>query len=389
MKHIFYGFTAPQRLLLNTLSFISGYIVRFILFIVDQVAFVVRHRILMEPIPTSEAEKEARTIYYDMLFEGKGRQRAAVKKEPMRDVMVRQREYSVNEILAAEKVYSASLKSLSDYRSEVESVIKSDAYALFFDNLDDLIENSIRVEILLSDENKKGGKAANYGKVFSDLAEDFKMYRDEVDKFTDAVNRFQEMFREEKKFRRKIKSLESRFDNKFINLLRAPLEHIRFYRVKLEEIFGSTPNWHEDYNSLNEVVGKIKLCDEEVCRILGEEKRKTSLLKIQDKIRDCQLMDNPDRHYIGRWRLLESKMSCFLFSDMLIITQQKTELLSRKHYHVIKKQIEMSSILDVSTKQDSIFIKTKSRKYEIKINIKLDSLYQEILKRKDLLNNKS
>lgn len=361
----------------------SSYIIRFSIFLFDQIMFVINHRILQTPIPGSEKENELRTIYYDMLFKGKAKSKDKPPKTPMTDVMIRQREYSVNELLATEKMYSLSLRSLGDYRDETEDIIKSDAYKLFFENLDNLIDNSFRVEILLTNENKKGGKAANYGKVFFDLTEDFKLFKKEIDKFTDAVDKFQTLFHEDKKFRRKIKSLERRLENKFISLLRAPLERLGFYQVKLEEIFGATPKWHDDYDKLNNFLEMIKQYNEEASKLLEEEERKTNLLKIQDKIRDCKLMDNPKRFYIGRWRLMESKMSCFVFSDILIITQQKTELFSRKKYHIIKKQIEISSIEDINIKDESIFIKTKSRKYELKIKIKSESLYNEILKQKE------
>ncbi|KAH0790814.1 rho guanine nucleotide exchange factor 39 [Histomonas meleagridis] len=276
------------------------------------------------------------------------------------------------------------LQSFSDYyREGMKKLLKEDLYHQIFDKLDDLIETNLRIRLLLKEEYDKKGHNAPIGQIFLDLSSDFNNLQYSVDNFLSISTSFQTEYYGNKSFRKRVKSLQRRSNNRFMKYIKLPLEGIVNYVQKLTEISKVTPNWHPDYEPINSVLKILTPVSIKAEQNLKEEKRRITLIKIQRKIKGApNLADDVNCTFVGKWKLMKDKMFIFVFSDLIIIVQEKTELLSRRQYYAIQKQIEVKSIGEVKMEKSGIVLKIKSRKIEIKVQMKKKELYDAIMQQK-------
>ena len=370
---LFLPLSAFQRLLINSLCLISSTIVSYIWFILVQLWFFVKYQVLRLPHP----EKPKVPSPYELW--GKKKEEVEEAHE-MPQLMISRREKGIFELVTSERIYHENLDNFGEsYQPVMESLLKDDVRALFFADFAPLFEVSIKMYVLLNQEMNNGPKYAMIGKVFVDQVDDIVKFVPYVMNYIDIALTYDEMYETQKKFKEKVKGLARRNQLKPIEVLQLPVQRVVKYKTLLTEILKYTPDWHSDHKTLVHALEQLKSPAEQAEFALDEADRRVKLCQLQRKIRKCPPLETPDRRVIGSWPLAEEKFFIYVLSDLIMILQEKVEILSRRKYFIIKREIPMADVGSVVREKTGILLKLPGKTdIAIMISLKGDELMDAI-----------
>ena len=374
-----YKLSAVQRLIINSLCLISYSVIYPGYFILNQIRFFFKYFVFGLPHPqrkleaVEQSKDDDKEEYYDMPFN-----------------MVRRRDQLIQELITSEKVYQDSLEKCYDYyKATLVTLVDESTMRLFFgEDFSHLIDTSVRIYVSSKEDSKFGAKDTIIGKTFDDAYESLTNMFPYVDNYLNALMKFTDLYYHDKNFKRKIQSLQRRTELSFNALLKMPLERICFYQTTLEECFKNTPEWHEDFEFLKKMTEKLKPTSDKSQGEIEEGERRLALMKLERKIKNCPPLLEQQRTFIGTWQLTANNMYIHVLSDRLIIVQQKTELLSRKKYFIVLKDVDLKVVKKVSKDPNGIKLTTKTGDVIINIKLKADDLL-DIIKENALITRHS
>lgn len=366
LRHI----SSFQRLIINSLCLISQSVIYPIFFVFNQLRFFFKYFVFGLPHPVKKIEAKAP---------------AADQKKEEENIeipfnLARRREQLINEIIVTEKLYQDKLDIFADYYNPALSpIVDKDTLVLFFGtDFSVLIDTSVRVYVTAKEDSKFGPNDTIIGKTFLDAYDYLLLLDPYVDNYLKALLKFNDLYHSDKNFKKKIQSVERRTDTTFKGIFRMPLERLVKYQTSLEEIIKNTPEWHEDYAYLKEIIEKFRPTHDKAQTQLDEGDRILALLKLERKIRGCPPLRVIRRSFVGTWQLSNDNMLIHVLTDRLLIVQQKTELLSRKKYFVLKKDISLANVKKVTKDEKGIKLISKDGDVIIKIKLKVDELFKAI-----------
>lgn len=359
-----------QRLIINSLCLISQSVIYPIFFIFNQLRFFFKYFVFGLPHPVKKIETKTQAVS----------QKKAEENVEIPFNLARRREQLINEIIVTEKVYQDKLDILADYyQPAIAPFVDKDTLKLFFgDDISVLIDTSVRVYVTTKEDSKFGPNDTVIGKTFLDAYDYILLLDPYVDNYLKALFKFYDIYHNDKEFKKKIQSVQRRTDTEFLAILRMPLERLVKYQVSLDEIIKNTPEWHEDYAYLKEITEKFRPTHDKAQDQLDEGDRILALLKLERKIRGCPPLREIKRSFVGTWQLSNDNMLIHVLTDRLLIVQQKTELLSRKKYFIVKKDISLANVKKVTKDDKGIKLISKDGDIIIKIKLKVDELFKAI-----------
>lgn len=367
LEHI----TTFQRLIINALCFISHSVIYPICFILNQFRFFLKYFVFGLPHPIKKVEVQ------DESDDSKN-------KEEDQDLpfnLARRREQLITELISTEKEYEDTLEKDYDYYQPTFSpLVDQETMTLFFGkDFNVLIETSVRVFITAREDSKFGPKDTIIGKTFIDAYDTIMQIKEYITKYQKALLKFNDIYYSDKNFKKKVKSLERRTKTTFSDFLKMPLERIIKYQTILDDLLKNTPEWHEDFSYLNEITSRFRPTTELAQTELSEGQRIIDLFKLERKIRSCPPLREIKRSFVGTWQLTSENMFIHVLSDRLLIVQQKIELLSRKKYFAMKKDINLAKVKEVVKVDNGIKLSIVDEG-DIVISIKLqaDELFDAI-----------
>ncbi|OHT16281.1 hypothetical protein TRFO_13287 [Tritrichomonas foetus] len=371
--------TAFQRLIINSLCLISHSVIYPVYFVLNQFRFFLKYYVFGMPHP----EKKIETV----------QQPVEEEKEEFLEMpfnMERRRDALINELIASEKSYQDNLETCYEYyRPTLTSLVDKDTMKLFFgEDFSVLINTSVRIYVSSKEDSKFGAKDTIIGKTFEDAYENLMDIVPYVDRFLSALMKFNDLYYHDKNFKKKVQSLQRRTDISFKMLIQMPLERLIKYQAILNETFKNTPDWHEDFEFLKSITEKLRPITEKCQSEIEEGDRRLALLKLERKIRSCPPLLEQRRHFIGTWQLTAANMFIHVLSDRLLIVQQKTELLSRRKYFIVKKDVDLKTARKVEKDANGIRIITKTGDVIINIKLKVDELL-DVIKERALITRHS
>lgn len=377
---LFLHLSAFQRLIINSLCLISSTIVGYVWFVLVQLWFFVKYQILRLPHP----EKPKVPSPYELW--GKKKEELQEAHE-MPQLMISRREKAILELVTSERIYHENLDNFGEtYQPAMESILKDDARTLFFADFTPLYEVSIKMYVLLNQEMNNGAKYAMIGKVFVDQLEDIVKFIPYVMNYVDIALTYDNLYATQKKFKEKVKGLARRNQLAPIDVLRLPVQRLVKYSSVLTELLKNTPDWHSDHETLVQALEQLKSPVTQAEFALDESDRRVGLCRLERKIRKCPPLETPDRRVIGEWPLTEENYFLYVLSDLILILQRKVELLTRRKYFIIKREIPMQEVASVSREKNGIKLKIPG-KTDIAIMISLkgdeamDAITGQIAKR--------
>jgi hypothetical protein len=113
--------------------------------------------------------------------------------------------------------------------------------------------------------------------------------------------------------------------------------------------------------------------------LIQEARRQRELAEIERMVRQCPPLKKSSARLIGSWELKGSHLFLYVFSEFILILQQKVELLSRKKYFVIKKEIKIVDVIESIREHSGIRLRMKSgRDVLLMIELKGDDILDAI-----------
>jgi hypothetical protein len=144
-----------------------------------------------------------------------------------------------------------------------------------------------------------------------------------------------------------VKGIERRNNHKFKDILSNSLKHVISWSDSLSKLLKFTPPWHSDHSSLTSAIEEVRNVSQNAICGLGEAQRGLTLMDEERKIRKCRPLVDGVRRLIGIWPLTEEKIFVHLLSDDILFVQQRVEILSRKKYFILSREIKLSQVTDV------------------------------------------
>ena len=373
MTHFYQNMTYLERLLINSFAVLTSYFIQFNIFIFTQVKLFILYSIIGIPKPQEEEEPYP--------VSNIAREQKGMEDEELKPFMIRKREHLISNLIVQENKYRNGLDIFSEYYYvDMADLVNEEEFNLLFGNLEKLDELSFRISTLLEIEFKKGPVEASLGSIFVGVLDGINYMESCVDNYMVVMDVLNNIRKNEKKKMKKIRSIQRRSGEKLSKLLKSPLKMIIKYQKSLKEMKDVTPKWHFDSKSFEKCMGKINAIAEKAKKYLKEVSRIKKIEKVTKKIRHCpDLINGRKTKFIGAWPLCENENYIYVFSDVSLIVQQKTEIISRKKYFLIKKILESSNFLGVESKRNSIIITTINGTVNINIKIKKEEL-EDIIK---------
>jgi hypothetical protein len=343
--------SALERLLLNSLCLISSSIIQALVFLLRQLYFLVKYGILRLPHPPAGGA---------ILVTAAAAPPEELEHPAMPHLMVNGRLTAIVELLQTEKAYRELLELIDEvFRPGIAPFLSDDQSALFFAELGTFTEISVRIFVLLKEEEKNGAEYAQVGKVFADQSEDLAAFSSWIDGHLDRALTFYRLYYENKKFKQKVKGIERRSNQKFLDMIALPLSHVMAWSEALAKFLRFTPEWHIDFEALGQATEAVKALSVRATCIIGEGRRRMALLDEERKIRKCPPLMDEHRRVVGIWPMTEERFFVHLFTDMILIVQQRVEILSRKKYFVIQRDIKVKDVVDVVREKAGVKLKLR------------------------------
>jgi hypothetical protein len=133
----------------------------------------------------------------------------------------------------------------------------------------------------------------------------------------------------------------------------------------LERVLKCTSDWHFDHET---ILGAL---DHPSSRtIVPDAFRRVELNRLEGKIRKCPPLAAENRRLVGTWPMTGEAISVFVFTDRVMILEQKAEILSRKKCFIIRMDFFLRDVIDITREKNGIKLRMKGMS-DIAIMIKL------------------
>jgi hypothetical protein len=317
-------------------------------FAYHQFFFLVKYGVLHRPHP----EPVTPPSPFELLAASKP---AAPPAEEMPPLMVSRRDQIIADAIQAEKVYQESLELLQDnFVPILRPIAGDDLSKMLFGEIPTFVEISVRFYVLLSEERKDTAEFAQIGRLFLDHADDLATFSPFINDFVDVAIAFNAAYHDNKKLKAKVKALERRHNQRFLDLISLPAVQVTRYSDLLDRLLRYTPQWHFDHETIVGAMDQLASIGALSKTMVAEAFRRIQLNRLERKIRKCPPLAADNRRLLGTWPLTEEAISLYLFSDRIMILQQKTEILSRKKYFIIRKDFFLREVVDVTREKNGI-----------------------------------
>ena len=357
------------HLLTNTLKLISDSIITTILFILYHTYSYVIYVIFKVPRPVHYHNDEEE-------FEEE-----IPKPPPVFDQrMLRRRQYAIDELITSEYKYHDYLQLLVDtYEPAFKDFLTYEDRVLFFGSIHPLIDLSENVASIFESQVKMGAKLAEIGNLFLKRLNLVSKFVPFISNYLEIISRFNSLCGSDKKFLKLNSELDKEHEP-FTALIVMPVQRMPKYVLLLREISKATPDWHPDYQPLQDAINKLNDEAKDADKSIAEGNRRCQLVELERSIRKCPPLLDDKRRFISRFELTEERTELILLSDMLIITKEKSETLSRKTYIEIKKLIDLRKVEGTEALDNGVNLKTIGADYLIEITDRLKEL-QDLIDR--------
>jgi hypothetical protein len=348
MDEIFLSLSTFERLLINSLCLISSTIIHYICSIWLQLGFLIRSTLLHLPARPHPFIPSA--LLRDQV--------SGAEPEEMSPLMAGRRHISILKLIEGEKAYQKMIELLDEvYRPDIESALPAEFVPLFFDDLLPLPEVSVRLYIFLNEEQKNTAQYAQIGKVFIDQIDDLRRMMQFMVGNTERQLTCNHLVHTDKAFKKVLAGLQRRNDFAFTDLIAMPLQQLSLYGNCISEILKYTPESHPDHKFLMNALDQLQGPAAKAHFSIEDAKRRIVLLDIERKIRKCPPLVDNERKYVGNWSLAEDKVFAYVFTDMIMVLQQKVEIFTRKEYYVSRKEIKLEMVADVVREKNGVKLK--------------------------------
>jgi hypothetical protein len=305
---------------------------------------------------------------------------AAPPAEEMPPLMVARHDRIIAEAIQAEKVYQDSLELVQDtYVPALRPITGDDLSKMLFGEIPMFVEISVRFYVLLAEERKNTAEFAQIGRLFLDHTDDLDKFGPFINDFVDAAVAFNAAYYDNKKLKAKVKALDRRHNQGFLNLVSLPAVQVTKYWELLNRLLKYTPEWHFDHETIVGAMDQLSSMASLSKTMVADAFRRVELNRLERKIRKCPPLTTENRRLVGTWPLMEEGIFVYVFTDRIMILQQKAEILSRRKYFIIRKDLFMRDVVDVTREKTGIKLRMKGMSdIAIMINLKGDELMDVI-----------
>jgi hypothetical protein len=294
--------------------------------------------------------------------------------------MVNARLSAIVELIQIEQNYQELLELYDEaFRPGLSPFLNEAQISLFFSDLNTLTQISVRFYVLLKEEQKNGAEYAQIGKIFTEQSEDIAALSQTIDLYLERTITFYGIYHANKKLKQKVKGIERRGNQRFRDILGISVSHLIGWSESLSKILKVTPEWHIDHSFLNTSLEELRGLSVRASVALNEGRRRLALMDEERKIRKCPPLVDEQRKFIGVWALTQDTIFVHLFNDMILIVQQRVEILSRKKYFVIQREIKLENVVEIVKEKAGLKLKLRgSSDIVLLINLKADELIDAV-----------
>lgn len=290
----------------------------------------------------------------------------------------RQRGYALEELLRSEIGFREFCRIINEvYRPKLTPLISDSLARLFFQNVGSVIALSTHLINELEVEVKKAPETAMVGHVFLDNASAFRIFDPYVQHYLDASIQYLSLVENNKKFRKAITELQ-RENEPFESLLVVPVQRMAKYTLLIKEILKHTPEWHPDHQLLSQALEVMSNSAQESDGKVREAERRKNLVVLQNSIRDCPQIIDPARALIGHYTLKKPLEELYILTDMIIVSKERTEPISRQKYRIVKKIVNLDKVYSVNRESDIVILHTDGPDFIFEINHKAEEVVETI-----------
>ncbi|OHS99121.1 hypothetical protein TRFO_34523 [Tritrichomonas foetus] len=294
--------------------------------------------------------------------------------------MLRRRQYAIDELIGSENNYQRYLNMLVDiYEPAYKDYLSYEERVLFFGSIHPLIELSKAATKTFESQIRRGAKEAEIGNLFLNKLNLVSNFVPFIADYLEITSRFTDLNSSDKKFMKLNEELEQA-NEPFSSLIVMPVQRMPKYVLLLKEISKATPDWHHDYQPLLDAMGKLKDEAQAADKKIAEATRRSKLHELEKSIRKCPPLVDDKRRIISRFEPTEDRTDLYLLSDMILITKEKTETLSRRVYTEIKKIVDLNKVVKAETAKNGVNLKTTGADYLIEITMRAKDLKEAIEK---------
>jgi len=365
--------------LLNALIIISNGLIELFRFLYHQIYCFISLNILGIEIPKVINEEQKQEVQNNK-DEDKNTENSNLKviENSFDGQLVKKRGYAIEDLVTSEANYLTYIKQMVDiYKPGLAPFISEDQSKLFFSNVPTLIGFSSHLLSVFEGEFNKGAVDAAIGYVFAQQVSLLPIFVPYIERYLEASSELTDLINNNKKFSKAVVEFESEHEP-LTSLIVMPVQRLPKYILLLTEILKYTPEWHKDHKNLKLAIEKMKDAAKQSDMKCRESNRRNQLVQLQNSLRKCPNLIAPARTVIGKWKMAEPKTELNLLSDMIIVTKEKVETLSRKKYKVLKLDIDLSKVTTVSKDPSGILLLTTGADVKLKVNEKVDQIIEAI-----------
>ncbi|KAH0792509.1 RhoGEF domain containing protein [Histomonas meleagridis] len=298
--------------------------------------------------------------------------------------MLRRRQYAIDEIVSSEYSYQKYISIILEvYQPLLSKYLTEKQNQSYFGPLIKLSTTSKIAVKVFEEEVSRGAKKAEIGNIFNQKLDLIPVFIPYISNYLNISGIFHQLSLENKAFIKELDQIESE-NLPFSSLVVAPVQRMPKYVLLLREVLKATPEFHVDHKPLEDAIKKLQREAQIADKSIAEANRRGQLIDLERTIRNCPKLLNDDRRIISRFQPKEKSTELILFNDMILISKEKRELLSRSKFCETKKVIELNKVESAEKADYGVLLKTTGADIKIEIQLRAQELLDSI---NDLLKN--
>jgi hypothetical protein len=362
-----------DRLLTNTLCYLSAVILSVFNFMVGPLWLFFRYEILGLPRPPPTPEEIAAELERQRRLEELNR-----PPPPFDPKLLRRRQYAIDELISSEHTYQRKLTTLRTvYEPAMKKFFTLDESATCFSTLPPLLSLSNEVVKACETEARRGIQKAEIGHLFTERLNIVQKFVPYITRYVDISSIVNRLMNQNQNFVNALDLIEQQYDP-ITSLIVEPVQRMPRYHLLLKEVLKATPDWHSDFQPLQQAMEKLQKDAKIADKALAEVSRRAKLLELEKTIRGCPKLLNNTRKYIGVWPVKGNDLELLVFSDLLIITGTKKEGLARRVVKEARKVQELSQALSVEKTDEGLMLKTTGEKFAVDVSERAQQLFDTV-----------
>jgi hypothetical protein len=362
-----------DHMLTNTLCYLSTVILTVFNFIVGPLWLFFRYEILGLPRPPPTPEEIAAELERQRLLEEMNR-----PPPPFDPKLLRRRQYAIDELISSEYTYQRKLTTLRTvYEPAMKKFFTLDESATCFSTLPPLVSLSNEVARACEAEARRGIQKAEIGHLFTERLNIIQKFVPYITRYVDISAIVNRLISQNPKFVSALDLIEQQYEP-ITSLIVEPVQRMPRYHLLLKEVVKATPEWHPDFEPLQQAMDKLQKDAKIADKALSEVSRRAKLLELEKTIRGCPPLLNNTRKYIGLWPVKGNDLELLVFNDLVIIVGTKKEGLARRLVKETRKVQELAQALGVEKTDDGFVLRTTGESFSVAVAERAQQLYETV-----------